>query len=232
MCKLLVTSLLVTVYFRKFLWWNANTSHNQVNTIQLKRTDFIAICQRNSCWYSQASDVLGLHPPAHSHWNRGWTAGCLSLGMHCAYLLQWSVYKHSASQGTSTLQMILSAVLMTHSDFLSHRVILLQHAVIPLQRMLSASPAGLGERLAFGFGHFEQLHEDRPLLSSFHSCSSGISAPLSFWRVKKLVTYSLLHLSPLDVKGCRDRGLPLLVDKSGPFPSFLLSSPRSCHLHT
>ena len=75
---------------------------------------------------------------------------------------------------------------------MSHRVTLLPHAVILLERMLSA---GLGEGLS----------------SAVHSCSNGdsnsnILAQLRFWWVKKLVTYSLLHLSPL--KRLQRQGTP------------------------
>lgn len=161
-----------------------------MNRIQLNRTDWITICQRNSFWYSQACDVLGLHPPGHSHWNRGWTAGCLFLRVHCAYL-QWSVYTLSMQSWCSTLQSWWPpTAIPSHTWW---------YCCTALQRMLSAGPAGLGEGLLFGFGHFDQLHEDQPLLSSFHSCSSGVLAQLSFWRVKKLVAYILLH-HPIDVK--------------------------------
>lgn len=92
MCESFVTSVSVTLYFRKLLWWIANTSHKQVNRIQLNTTDLTANCQRNSCWLTLTSLwCLGI-ASSSSLWNRGWTAGCLSLPMHCAYLLQWSVY--------------------------------------------------------------------------------------------------------------------------------------------
>lgn len=57
MCELLISSLWVTVYFRKIWWWNTNGNHNKGNKIQWNGADlrFLLILTDQWCCTLQLS---------------------------------------------------------------------------------------------------------------------------------------------------------------------------------
>lgn len=169
-----------------------------MNRTQLTRTDLTAICQRNSCWYSWACDVLGLHPPAHSRWNRGWTPGFVPRDVLClsTTVVSWP-WRGSQSWWPPT-------VISSHTGWYCCITVLFWCKECYL-RVLQAWWGADVQVWCFWAASWT-------LWRSFRSCSSDILAQLCFWRVKKVVAYSRLHLDPLMLKGCRAGGLPLPVD--------------------
>lgn len=132
------------IYFRKFLWRNANISHNPVNRIQLNRINFIAICQNIFCSFP------------------------LERGMDCRVFVSWDalctvvgVYMVQAGEERADVP------LCSRDDPLQWFPPTQGDTAAPCCDFAAkdvASAADLGEGLTFGCGHLEQLHENQPLL--------------------------------------------------------------------
>lgn len=183
------------IYFRNFLWWDANISHNPVNRIQLNRINFIAICQKNFCSFP------------------------LERGMDCRVFVSWDalctvvgVYTVQAGEARADVP------LCSRDDPLQRFPPTQGDTAAPCCDSAAtdvASAADLGEGLTFGCGHLEQLHEDQPLLKKKKKKAPFTVVAGAFW--PRWVSEGPRKL----VKVVKH---PLPVDQSGSFLSLLPST--------